>query len=109
MVSMAERLEDGLEQLIEVERLPWHVQRVGARLEVGFTREPPRTGRQSVAALPPLLPEAIRLYLLNRGLLITPFHNMMLMSPVTPVADVDRLGSAWAQCVTDLGLAARPA
>ena len=107
MVAMAERLEDGLEQLVEVERLPWHVQRVGARLEVGFTREPPRTGRESVTALPPLLPEAIRLYLLNRGLLITPFHNMMLMSPATPAAAVDRLGSAWAQCVTDLGLEAR--
>ncbi len=108
MIAMAERLEDGLEQLIEVERLPWHVQRVGARLEVGFSRNPPRTGRQSTAAMPPLLPDAIRLYLLNRGLLITPFHNMMLMSPVTPAAAVDRLGSAWAQCVTDLGLASRP-
>lgn len=107
MVAMGERLEDGLEQLIETERLPWHVQRVGARLEVGFTREPPRTGRQSVAALPPLLPDAIRLYLLNRGLVITPFHNMMLMSPATPAAGVDRLYSAWAQCVTDLQLAAR--
>lgn len=107
MVAMAERLEDGLERLIETERLPWHVQRVGARLEVGFTRAPARTGRQSVSAMPPLLPEAIRLYLLNRGLLITPFHNMMLMSPVTPAAAVDRLGSAWAQCVNDLGLPAR--
>ena len=109
MIRMAERLEDGLEQLIGTERLPWHVQRVGARLEVGFTREPPRTGRGSVAGLPPLLPDAIRLYLLNRGLVITPFHNMMLMSPVTPAAGVDRLYSAWAQCVTDLRLAARPA
>jgi glutamate-1-semialdehyde 2,1-aminomutase len=108
MIAMAERLEDGLEQLVEVERLPWHVQRVGARLEVGFTRAPPRTGRQSTSAMPPLLPEAIRLYLLNRGLLITPFHNMMLMSPATAASAVDRLGSAWAQCITDLGLAARP-
>jgi glutamate-1-semialdehyde 2,1-aminomutase len=58
--------------------------------------------------MPPLLPEAIRLYLLNRGLLITPFHNMMLMSPATATGAVDRLGSAWAQCITDLGLAARP-
>ena len=96
-----------LEQLIDSERLPWHVQRVGARLEVGFTRAPPRTGRKSVAGLPPLLPDAIRMYLLNRGLVITPFHNMMLMSPVTPAAGVDRLYSAWAQCVTDLRLAAR--
>lgn len=108
MNAMAERLEDGLERLIETERLPWNVQRVGARLEVGFMREPPRTGRQSVQALPPLLPDAIRLYLLNRGLIITPFHNMMLLSPVTPVAAVDRLGIAWAECVNDLAAAGRP-
>jgi glutamate-1-semialdehyde 2,1-aminomutase len=109
MIAMAERLEDGLEQLVEVEHLPWHVQRVGARLEVGFTREPPRTGRQSIDSLPPLLPDAIRLFLLNRGLVITPFHNMMLMSPVTAVSSVDRLGSAWAQCVNELRLISRPA
>jgi glutamate-1-semialdehyde 2,1-aminomutase len=108
MIAMAERLEEGLEQLIEVERLPWHVQRVGARLEVGFTREPARTGRQSVDSLPALLPEAIRLYLLNRGLVITPFHNMMLASPVTPAVSVDRLASAWAQCVNELLQVAGP-
>lgn len=107
MLAMAERLEDGLEQLIDVERLPWHVQRVGARLEVGFTHEPPRTGRQSVRALPPLLPDAIRLYLLNRGLVITPFHNMMLTSPATPADGVDRLASTWAQCVDELTTAWR--
>lgn len=107
MISLAERLEDGLEMLIEQENLPWHVQRVGARLEAGFTRSAPRTGRQAVEGMPPLLPEAIRLFLMNRGLIITPFHNMMLLSPETPVADVDRLASAWAQCVTDLRIAAR--
>ena len=109
MLAMAERLEDGLEQLVEQESLPWHVQRVGARLEVGFTRRPPRTGRQSVAGLPPLLPDVIRLYLLNRGLVITPFHNMMLMSPATPAASVDRLATTWSQCVTDLAIAGREA
>lgn len=107
MLAMAERLEDGLEHLVETEQLPWHVQRVGARLEVGFTRYAPKNGRQSVDALPPLLPDAIRLYLLNRGLLITPFHNMMLLSPATTAASVDRLATAWSECVTDLALAAR--
>ena len=109
MIAMAERLEEGLEQLIEIEQLPWHVQRVGARLEVGYTREPARTGRQSIDSLPAQLPGAIRLYLLNRGLVITPFHNMMLASPVTPAASVDRLGSAWAQCVNELRQVAGPA
>jgi glutamate-1-semialdehyde 2,1-aminomutase len=102
MLAMGERLEDALESLLEAEGLPWNVQRVGARLEVGYSRLPPRSGRQSVAAVPPLLPEAIRLYLLNRGLVITPFHNMVLMSPVTPAAEVDRLYSAWAECIREL-------
>jgi glutamate-1-semialdehyde 2,1-aminomutase len=102
MLAMAERLEDGLERLIETERLPWNVQRAGARLELGFTREPPRTGRQSVRALPALLPDAIRIYLLNRGFIITPFHNMVLMSPATAANGVDRLASAWSECVAEL-------
>ena len=83
------------------------MQRVGAPLEVGFSPAPPRTGRQSIAALPPLLPDVIRFYLLNRGLLVTPFHNMMLLSPATPAAAVDRLAVGWSQCVTDLTVAAR--
>lgn len=102
MLAMGERLEDALESLLEAEGLPWNVQRVGARLEVGYSRLPPRSGRESVAAVPPLLPEATRLYLLNRGLVITPFHNMVLMSPVTPAAEVDRLYSAWAECIREL-------
>ena len=102
MLAMGERLEDALESLLEAEGLPWNVQRVGARLEVGYSRLQPRSGRESVAAVPPLLPEAIRCYLLNRGLVITPFHNMVLMSPVTPAAEVDRLYSAWAECIREL-------
>lgn len=109
MIATAERLEDGLVNLIDNEGLPWHVARAGARLEVGFTRRPPRTGRESSAALPPLLPDAIRLYLLNRGFVITPFHNMMLLSPEHAALQADRLASAWAQCVTDLHVAARAA
>jgi len=109
MLRLADRLEDGLESLVNDENLPWHVSRVGARLEVGFMRTPPRTGRASTAGLPPLLPDAIRMYLLNRGLVITPFHNMMLLSPATTAMQVDRLASAWAQCITDLHVAARAA
>jgi glutamate-1-semialdehyde 2,1-aminomutase len=107
MFALAERLEDGLEGLIEREGLPWHVARVGARLEVNFSRTPPRTARESAAAQAPLLQEAIRLYLLNRGLVITPFHNMMLLSPDTQASAVDRLASTWSQCVTDLRIAGR--
>jgi glutamate-1-semialdehyde 2,1-aminomutase len=102
MLTMAERLEDGLEGMIEREALPWHVCRVGARLEVNFARTPPRTGRESLAAGPGPLADAIRLYLLNRGLVITPFHNMMLLSPETTAPQVDRLAVTWSQCIGEL-------
>ena len=32
----------------------------------------------------------LHLYALNRGVLITPFHNMALMAPTTTEAQVDR-------------------
>jgi glutamate-1-semialdehyde 2,1-aminomutase len=102
MLERAERLEDGIEGLIEREGLPWHVCRVGARLEVNFARQPARTGRESLAAQAGALSDAIRLFLLNRGLLITPFHNMMLLSPETTAQQVDRLVVAWTECVGEL-------
>ena len=74
--------------------MPWQVSRVGARLEFG--RAPaPRTGRQSVEAIDHDLEGALHLYLLNRGFLLTPFHNMMLASPVTTQSQVDAFLAAF--------------
>jgi glutamate-1-semialdehyde 2,1-aminomutase len=70
--------------------LAWHVSRVGARLEFGFGT-PPRNGADSEREAWPELEHAIHLYLLNRGVLLTPFHNMMLCSPVTTTAHADTL------------------
>jgi glutamate-1-semialdehyde 2,1-aminomutase len=81
MEAQARRLEQGLEALLERRALPWHVQRVGARVELGFGARPPRSGGESAAALQPELERALHLYLLNRGVLLTLFHNMMLLSP----------------------------
>lgn len=84
----AARLADGLRARLDAQRIPWQVSRVGARLEMG--RAPaPRTGRQSLDAIDHGLENALHLYLLNRGFLLTPFHNMMLVSPVTTDAHVD--------------------
>ncbi len=74
--------------------LPWQVQRVGARVELGFGARPARNGRESAAAMRPELERALHLYLLNRGVLLTPFHNMMLLSPDTGDAAVGRLLAA---------------
>jgi glutamate-1-semialdehyde 2,1-aminomutase len=71
--------------------LPWHVTRVGARSELVFTPTPPRTARESLASTSPVLERLLHLYLLNRGVLVTPFHNMMLSSPATTLQQVQAL------------------
>jgi glutamate-1-semialdehyde 2,1-aminomutase len=75
---------------------------VGARLEFGFGR-PPRTGAESDARAWPEVEHAIHLYLLNRGVLLTPFHNMMLCSPVTTTAHADRLLQALGEFLREAG------
>jgi glutamate-1-semialdehyde 2,1-aminomutase len=90
MLASADHLEAGLRRLFAAECLDWHVVRVGARLEFGFGA-PPRDGAQSERQADPELEHAIHLYLLNRGILLTPFHNMMLCSPVTTHAHADLL------------------
>jgi glutamate-1-semialdehyde 2,1-aminomutase len=67
------------------------VSQVGARTEFQFFARPPRNGAEADAAMDPALEHALHLYLLNRGVLITPFHNMMLVCPETTDADVQRL------------------
>ena len=63
----------------------------GARTEFQFCPTPPRNGSEAEAAMHPVLEHALHLALLNRGVLITPFHNMMLVCPDTTEADVARL------------------
>jgi glutamate-1-semialdehyde 2,1-aminomutase len=94
MEAQALQLAQGLNALLERRSLPWHVQRVGARVELGFGARPARNGRESAAAMHPELERLLHLYLLNRGVLLTPFHNMMLLSPVTAGAAVGRLLAA---------------
>jgi len=90
MNACGEHLATGLEELFAGHSLQWHVSRVGARLEFGFG-SPPRTGAESERAAWPELEHALHLYLLNRGVLLTPFHNMMLCSPFTTPAHADTL------------------
>jgi glutamate-1-semialdehyde 2,1-aminomutase len=90
MDAAASHLARGLDALFERHGLDWHVSRVGARLEFGFGTAP-RTGAGSERQAWPELEQALHLHLLNRGVLLTPFHNMMLCSPVTTAAHGDTL------------------
>lgn len=94
MLSRASRLAQGLRALLAAHQLPWCVSQVGARCEFQFCPQPPRNGSQASAAMDPTLEHALHLALLNRGVLITPFHNMMLVCPDTTDADMDRLLAA---------------
>ncbi|MDQ6437306.1 aspartate aminotransferase family protein [Mesorhizobium sp. LHD-90] len=96
METLAARLQDGLQASIDKHALPWHVTRVGARVEFICAPGPLRNGGEAEAAHEPALEAAIHVALVNRGVLIAPFHNMMLISPVTTRRQVDRLAAAFA-------------
>ncbi|MEY4754533.1 MAG: hypothetical protein RJA44_2208, partial [Pseudomonadota bacterium] len=95
LLARATTLTDGLRSLIARHSLPWCVTQLGARCEFQFRATPPRNGFEAGAALDPALEQLIHLALLNRGVLITPFHNMMLVCPATSDADVARLLTAF--------------
>ena len=95
METLAARLADGLSAAIARRALPWHVARVGARVEFICAPGPLRNGGDGLRAHAPQLEQAIHVGLLNRGCLIAPFHNMMLLSPATTVAQVDQLVGAF--------------
>ena len=90
MIPLAERFEAGVNGVLGARDVPWHVTRLGARAEYHFLPEPPRTGSEQAAAADPELERFLHLWAMNRGVLMTPFHNMALMCPATTEADVDR-------------------
>jgi glutamate-1-semialdehyde aminotransferase len=89
MIALGERFEAGVAGAIERHGLPWHVTRLGCRVEYLFRPERPRNGREAAAGADADLDRLAHLWALNRGILLTPFHNMALMSPATTDADVD--------------------
>ncbi len=89
MTALADRYTAGARALIEENDLPWSVSRLGARAELAFARPAPRNGGEGAAAVDGTLDDHLHLHLLNRGVLLTPFHNMTLMCPATTDADVD--------------------
>ena len=102
MIPLAERWEAGVKGVIAAARVPWHVTRLGARAEYHFMPDPPRTGAQQSANSDPELERFLHLWAMNRGILMTPFHNMALMSPATTAADVDRHTEVFAEAIEAL-------
>ncbi|HWJ33541.1 MAG TPA: aspartate aminotransferase family protein [Gaiellaceae bacterium] len=102
MIALGERFEQGVATVIAEQSLPWHVTRLGCRVEYLFRPERPRNGSEAAEGQDHLLDRLIHLYALNRGVLLTPFHNMALMSPATSEADVDRHTEVFAAAAAEL-------
>jgi glutamate-1-semialdehyde 2,1-aminomutase len=101
MIPMAERWTAGVAKTIAESQLPWHVTRLGCRAEYMFGLEP-TTGSQAHDAMDFELERFMHLYAMNRGILLTPFHNMALMCPQTDNEDVDNHTKAFRDAVDEL-------
>ena len=99
MVAMAQRYTTGVQATIDALDLPWSISRLGARAEYRFASPAPTSGTASAAAADDQLDEYLHLALANRGVLLTPFHNMALMCPDTSGVEVDRHTDLFAEVV----------
>ncbi len=102
MISAATRFTDGIRAIFAEHAVPWTISQLGARAEYRFTAKPPRNGTESHSVTDPELDDYFHLYLANRGVLLTPFHNMALMCPKTTFEHVDRHLSVMRQAVGEL-------
>ena len=102
MIPLAERWTAGVEQAIAEFNMPWHVSRLGCRAEYLFSRTPPRNGSEAHDAMDFELERFMHLYAMNRGILLTPFHNMALMSPVTKQQDIDHHTKVFGEALQSL-------
>jgi glutamate-1-semialdehyde 2,1-aminomutase len=100
--NLQERYTAGVEAVIQEFALPWIVKRLGNRSEYWFHPTSPRNGGEAAAAIDHELDRYMHLYALNRGILMTPFHNMALISPDTTEADVDHHTKVFRDAVVSL-------
>ncbi|TCB96807.1 aminotransferase class III-fold pyridoxal phosphate-dependent enzyme [Micromonospora zingiberis] len=102
MIEVATAFATGVRAIIEQYALPWSVSQLGARVEYRFAAPAPRTGTESAQRADPVLEDYLHVYLSNRGILMTPFHNMALMCPQTTVTDVARHHEVFAAALGEL-------
>ena len=102
MIALGERFESGVAATIAERGLPWSITRLGCRAEYMFAAERPRNGAEAAAAMDEELDSLLHLYMLNRGVLLTPFHMMALMSPATSADQVDRHQAAFDEAAAEL-------
>ena len=102
MIERATQWTAGVQAALDEFDVPWQVTQLGARAEYSFRATPPRDGTEAADADDFELQQYLHLHALNRGILITPFHNMALMCPETTAADVERHTVAFREAVASL-------
>jgi glutamate-1-semialdehyde 2,1-aminomutase len=102
MTRLGERLAEGIRAVIRRRDLPWYVTQLGARVEYRFQPVPPRTGTEARAGADSAVDRFFHLWCLNRGVMVTPMHNMLLACPATSEADVDRHTEVFSEAVAAL-------
>lgn len=101
-IDLSVRFAHGVESVITELSLPWIVKRLGCRSEYWFREKPPRNGGEAFAAIDSELDRYMHLYALNRGILMTPFHNMALIAPDATESDVDYHTQVFREAVKNL-------
>jgi glutamate-1-semialdehyde 2,1-aminomutase len=96
------RLSKGLDAILTKYNIPWSLTRSGARCELQFMPTLPKNGTEAKDHFDWELMYYTHIYLANRGLIITPFHNMMLIPPVATDADIDQLIQVWDDCLAEI-------
>jgi glutamate-1-semialdehyde 2,1-aminomutase len=102
MEGLCERFTAGVQQTLDRTGVPWSISRLGARAEYRFASPAPTSGSASAASADEELDDYLHLFMANRGVLVTPFHNMALMCPDTTEADVDLHTRLFAEAVDTL-------
>ncbi|MEN9609120.1 MAG: hypothetical protein RLZZ06_1051 [Actinomycetota bacterium] len=106
MIDLATYFTDGVNDLFDKYDLPWSINQLGARAEYRFAKPYPKTGTDAFHSADAELEDFLHLYLANRGILLTPFHNMALMCPTTTKSDVDRHQEVFEEAIRELVAAA---
>ena len=102
MINGQERLSDGIDAVLKKNEILWSLTRSGARCELQFMPTLPRNGTEAKNNFDWELMYYTHLFLINRGIVITPFHNMMLIPPMATDEDIDRLIKGWEDCITEI-------
>jgi len=102
MINLADRYTTDVQAILDANEVPWSITQLGARAEYRFVRPAPRTGGESAAAADDQLDEFMHLFMINRGIVMTPFHNMALMCPASTIADVSTHTELFRAAVAEL-------